>query len=171
MRKSILRAMVLVSLVILGSNPASTSVLPSAGGGHIWKSYTNVRFRYAICYPEDLLVPQGESPNSDGQKFLAEDGAQLVVFGKNNALRESLKDLLAVTESGLTGASGKVTYKVLKPDWFAVSGQNGETIFYARTRYSHDQFKSFELLYNRSAAAVYEPLIGRLTACFADLAR
>jgi hypothetical protein len=33
---------------------------PSAGH-HAWKSYTDVRFQYAICYPEDLLVPQGES--------------------------------------------------------------------------------------------------------------
>jgi hypothetical protein len=171
MRQLILRATVFVSLVMLGSNPASTSAPPSAGGDHIWKPYTNVRFQYAICYPEDLLVPQGESPNSDGQKFLAKDGAQLVVFGQNNALGESLKDVLTVTGSRLTGETGKVTYKVLKANWFAVSGQNGETVFYARTRYSRDQFKSFELTYNRSAAAVYEPLIGRLTTCFADLAR
>jgi hypothetical protein len=170
MRQSILGKMVFVSLVMLGSSLGSASSQLAAGADHIWKSYINVRFHYAICYPEDLLIPQGEPPNSDGQKFLAKDGAQLIVFGRNNALGESVKDVLAVTASRLTGASGKVTHQVLKPNWFVVSGQNGHTVFYARTRYDHDQFKSFELTYDRSAAAVYEPLIGRLTSCFADIA-
>jgi hypothetical protein len=130
-----------------------------------------MRYQYAICYPADLMIPQGESPDNDGQKFLAKDGAQLVVFGQNNALNESLKDALADTESRLAGASGKVTYKVLKSNWFVVSGQNGQTVFYASARYNRDQFTSFELTYNHSVAEVYEPLIGRLTTCFADLAR
>ena len=50
-----------------------------------------------------------------------------------------------------------------------VSGQNGPIIFYAKVFYSRGQFKSFELTYNDSAAAVYEPLIRRVAVCFADL--
>jgi hypothetical protein len=46
---------------------------------HTWKTYTNVTFQYHICYPADLLVPQGEPDNSDGQRFLAHDGAELIV--------------------------------------------------------------------------------------------
>jgi len=137
---------------------------------HLWKSYTNVRFQYAICYPEDLLHPQGESPSSDGQKFLARDGAQLIVFGQNNALSESLRDALADTSSRLAGAIGRVTYKVARASWFVVSGQNGKTIFYAKTLYSHDQFKSFELTYNQTETRTYEPLIAHLAGCFVDLA-
>jgi len=167
MRLSILRAVILVSFVMLTSGSAQEC----DAGHHVWKSYTNVRFQYAICYPEDLMIPQGESPNNDGEKFFAKDGGRLIVFGQNNALSESLEDELADTESRLAGASGKVTYKVLKPNWFIVSGQNGQTVFYARTSYNGEQFKSFELTYNRSAAEVYEPMISRLTTCFTDLGR
>jgi hypothetical protein len=135
-----------------------------------WRTYTNVRFQYTVCYP-DGLVPQGEADNSDGQKFLAADGAELIVYGRNNVLNEPLRDVLAAIGSRLAGASGEVTYKVLKPDWFVVSGRNGATVFYAKTLSSHGQFKSFELTYAASAAAVYDPVIGRLAACFADLAR
>jgi hypothetical protein len=170
MCRTILRAVVFVSVSILISDLASTSARESTAGDHVWKSYTNVRFQYAICYPEDLLIPQGESPNSDGQQFLAKDGGQLLVFGQNNALEQSLKHALAYTEARLIGASGKITYMVLNPHWFVVSGQNGQTVFYGKTLYSHDQFKSFELTYNHSAAAMYEPLIGRLSTCFVDLA-
>jgi hypothetical protein len=136
-----------------------------------WKGYTNVRFQYSLCYPDGLLVPQGESANSDGQKFLAGDGGQLIVYGHNNVLNEPLRDAFAAAGSRLAGPSGKVTYKVLRPDWFVVSGTNGATVFYAKTLYSHGQFKSFELTYGAAAAAVYEPVIRRLAACFADLAR
>jgi hypothetical protein len=167
MRLSIPGAAILVSYVML----KNISAQESNADYHVWKSYANIRYHYAICYPEDLLIPQGESPNNDGQRFIAKDGAQLLVFGQNNALAESLKDALADTESRLAGPSGKVTYKVLKPHWFVVSGKSGQTVFYARTDYNRDQFKSFELTYNQSAAEVYEPLIRRLTTCFADLAQ
>jgi hypothetical protein len=135
-----------------------------------WETYTNVRFEYAVCYPDRLLIPQGESDNGDGQKFLATDGGQLIVYGSNNALDESLRERFAATGSRLAGASGKVSYKVLKPDWFVVSGQNGATVFYAKTLYSRGQFKSFELTYSESAAAIYEPVVRHLAGCFADLA-
>lgn len=170
MGRSILCAM-FGSFVMLSGTLTSASAHAPSASAHAWKRYTNVRFQYSICYPEDLLVPQGESPNSDGQKFLAKDGAQLVVFGRNNAMGESLRAALASTEARLTDSSGKITYKALRPNWFVVSGQNGNTYFYARTQYSRGQFKSFEFTYDHSAAAIYKPLIGRLASCFADLAR
>ena len=66
----------------------------AATADHAWKTYTNVRFQYKICDPADLLLPQGESGNSDGQTFLANDGGKLVVYRRNNALNDSLKDTL-----------------------------------------------------------------------------
>jgi hypothetical protein len=139
---------------------------------HNWLKYVNVRFQYAICYPQHLLVPQGESENSDGQRFLSnEEDAQLVVYGTNNALNESLRQRLSDTQSRLAGPAGKVTYKVQKANWFVVSGQSGESIFYAKTLFSHGQFKSLELTYDRSSAALYDSLVGRFVSCFTDLAR
>jgi len=138
---------------------------------HVWKVYTNVRFQYKICYPEDLLVPQGEAENSDGRRFVAKDGGKLIVFGQNNALDETLSDRFEDTVSRLAGASGAATYKVIKPNWFVASGQNEQTIFYTKTLLGHQQFKSFELTYNKSTSGVYKPVIGRIVSCFADLAR
>jgi len=142
-----------------------------AADHHTWKVYTNVRFQYSICYPEDLLAPQAEAGNSDGRKFLAKDGAKLIVFGQNNALNETLQDALDDTASRLTGASGKVTYKAVKPDWFVVSGENGQSIFYAKTLYAHEQFKAFELTYSSGASAVYKPIVSRLASCFVSTGR
>jgi hypothetical protein len=135
---------------------------------HKWNVYTNVRFHYSVCYPQDLLSPLGEAENSDGQTFLAKDGAKLVVFGQNNSLNEPLEDRLTDSASRLTGTSGKVTYRVIKPAWFVVSGQTGQSVFYAKTLYAGEQFKSFELTYGISESSVYKPIIGRLAGCFVN---
>lgn len=163
-------------LILVSALTGAGLALGGPGEGndrHSWKTYTNVRFQYRICYPANLMVPQGEPDNGDGQKFLAHDGAELIVYGSNNALDESLKKTFVDIGSRLAGPSGKVTYKMLKANWFVVSGQNGQTVFYAKVLYnSHDdQFKSFELTYDRSKSALYEPLIGHLATCFTDLAR
>ena len=156
-----------IILLALVSGVLHSQVPPVAH--HTWKTYTNVRFTFATCYPEDLLIPQGEAENSDGQTFLAKDGAKLLAYGRNNALNQSLKDALEDTVSRLVGVSGMVTYKVIKPNWFAVAGQNKQTSFYAKTIYDRGQFKSFELAYDSSLFGVYKPVIHRLVSCFADL--
>jgi hypothetical protein len=151
--------------------PRRMGAQEAAGEQHAWKTYTNVRFQYSICYPEDLLSPQGEAENSDGQKFIGRDGAQLIVFGSNNALNQSLKERLSETSARLAGRSGKVTYQAVKPKWFVVSGVNGPAIFYAKVFFSREQFKSFELSYSPSSAAIYKPLMAKLAGCFTDLAQ
>ena len=162
----------LAACIVLGLGAGI--VLPRApvlaADNHTWKVYTNVRFQYSICYPEDILVPQGESENSDGQKFLAKDGAKLIVFGRNNPLNEQVKDAFEDTASRLAGP-GKVTYKVIRPGWFVVSGENGNSLFYAKTLYAHEQFKSFELNYDSSASTVYKPVLTRLAGCFVNTGR
>ena len=93
------------------------------------------------------------------------------MYGNNNALNETLRRVLSETGRRLAGSSGRVTYKVQKANWFVLSGQSGQSIFYAKALLSHGQFKSFELTYDRAAASLYDPLVGRFASCFRDLAR
>ena len=151
----------------LGTKPSPE---PGPTATHLWKSYANGRFQYSICYPADLLVPQGEPTNADGERFLAKDGAQLLAYGSHNALGDRLQDAMATASSRLAGDNGRVTYKVLEPKWFVISGQNGARVFYAKTVLNHDQFKSFELTYDRANAAMYAPIVTRIAHCFADIA-
>jgi hypothetical protein len=137
-----------------------------SNGIHSWKTYTNVRFQYSTCYPQDLLVPQGEADNSDGQAFLAKDGAKLLVYGRNNDLKQTTKEVSEETASRLKGSSGKVTHQTIRPRSFVVSGVNKGNTFYEKTVYDRGQFKSFEITYDSSLSAVYGPVIQKLSACF-----
>jgi hypothetical protein len=147
--------------------PGASAAAAPASDDAAWATYANSRFAYSICYPKNLLNPQGESPNGDGQKFLAKDGAQLLVYGSNNALNESINDVFNRTASRLAGTSGKVTYKAIKPAWFVLSGQTSNTIFYAKTLYAKDLLLSFELTYDNSQSSVYNPVAAKLGSCFA----
>src|SRR5205823_13499405 len=50
-----------------------------------YKTYANARFKYSISYPTDLLIPQGESENGDGQVFREKSGSdEMRVYGSYN---------------------------------------------------------------------------------------
>ena len=40
-----------------------------------YKTYVNARFKYSISYPADVLIPQGEAENGDGQIFREKYGS------------------------------------------------------------------------------------------------
>ena len=54
----------LLSLLILSSPLAAVET---------FQTYHNSRFDYSIDYPANLLFPQGEAPNGDGQIFASAD--------------------------------------------------------------------------------------------------
>jgi hypothetical protein len=139
--------------------------------GHSWERYTNVRFQYGICYPKDVLSAQREADNSDGRKFTGKDGAELAVWGSNNALDSTLKKEADETAKRLAGPTGRVTYRAARSNWVVISGENGTRLFYGKIVYNRkaDQFKEFEMTYDKSQAALYNPIVGKISGCFADL--
>ncbi len=132
-------------------------------------TYHNVRFDYSIDYPKDVLFPQGEADNGDGQKFLAKNAdASLLVYGSNNSLGQSLEEIYLEESRGGTPDHPKkvVTYKVLKNNWFVVSGYNSGKIFYQKTIFNAGQFKTFLFEYNESQKKFYGPITKRLMKSF-----
>jgi len=143
--------------------PAAAATAPDES----WKDYVNVRFGFAICYPEGLLIPQGEADNADGQSFKAEDGAELSAFGTNNALGRSLRQEASERARRYAGSKGRITYHLAEPERNIVSGDDGaSSFFYAKTLARDDQFVTFRLKYPKAAAARYKPVVERLSQCF-----
>jgi hypothetical protein len=137
----------------------------------VYDTYHNDRFDYSIDYPKEVLFPQGESDNSDGQKFLSKDAnASLIVYGSNNALNQSLEDLYREESRGGTAENPQkvVTYKTLKDNWFVVSGYNSGRIFYQKTIFHDDVLKTFLFEYDESEKARYDPIVKRLATSFTD---
>lgn len=124
------------------------------------KTYQNARFDYSISYPAKILFPQGEATNGDGQRFLSKDGqAELIVYGSHNALDQTLKDVFLEEQRQTEEHPHRtVTYKLLKTDWFVVSGVDGETIFYQKTMLKHGIFKTFRITYPKTQKSTFDPI-------------
>jgi hypothetical protein len=124
-------------------------------------TYSNARYRFSISYPGDLLVPQGESDNGDGQRFTSRDGsASLAAFGSNRLDRSLQEEFSSAQENR------NVTYKVLKRDMFVVSGTENGKIFYQKTLLRGDVFKTFILEYDERERGVYDAVTTRVARSF-----
>ncbi len=134
-----------------------------------YSTYSNARFSYAISYPPGLLTPQGEPDNGDGQKFLSRDGqVEMIVYGSENASDHSLRDLYnsQLRREGNDKSIRQVTYKVLKGNWFVVSGYEGDRVYYQKTIFSGGIFKTFRIEYDKSRADVFDKVTKKIAASF-----
>lgn len=130
-----------------------------------YKTYTNARFKYSIVYPADLLIPQGESENGDGQVF-KEKGSSSVemrVYGGYNVLNQTLRSRY---EELTRKWSNGVTYKVLRKDWFVVSALVNGKIHYQKTILRGDTFKTFEIEYDAVRGSTYNDVTDRVAKSF-----
>ena len=130
-----------------------------------YTTYTNARFKYSISYPSDLLIPQGEAENGDGQVF-KEKGSSSVemrVYGSYNALHETLRNRY----EKLAREWGKgVTYKVIRQDWFVVSAMVNGKIHYQKTILRKETFKTFEIEYDAVRGSTYNDVTDRIAKSF-----
>lgn len=136
-----------------------------------FKKYGNVRFGYEISYPETILLPQGEAENGDGQRFLSKEGdVEMLVWGSNNALDETLKSNFQkdTKEKTREHPDKRVTYKRLKGNSYVVSGYIGEKIFYQKTMYIRDvdAFFTFYISYPKTKKTNYDPVVSKISKSF-----
>ena len=132
--------------------------------GHRYKTYANARFDYSISYPADLLIPQGEADNGDGQAFRSHDSrAEMRVWGQNNFNNETLRDSFTKT---LNEWGAGLRYKVIKNDWFVVSALVNGRVHYQKTFSHRGVFKTFLIEYDATGRATYDPIAARVSKSF-----
>jgi hypothetical protein len=136
----------------------------SAAQAPAYKTYTNARFAYSISYPANLLKPQGEAENGDGQAFRSADGqAELRVWGGYNVNKDSLR---AVYDQAVNEWGAGVSYKMMKQEWFVVSALVNGKIHYRKTMLRKDVLKTFEIEYDESQKATYDSITARVAKSF-----
>ena len=135
---------------------------------HQYRTYHNARFNYSISYSADLLIPQGESINGDGQRFVSRDGrTELLVYGSYNSLDQTLREVFEQETGRSTEHPNRlVTYKVLHDDWFVVSGTENRRIFYQTTMLRDSTFKTFRIEYDESQKQTFDSITAFIARSF-----
>lgn len=147
-------------------------VAPCFGGNIQYNTYTNVRYAFRVLYPSGVLIPQGEADNGDGQRFISKDKkVVMVASGINNPEPEeySLKSRYNDDIKENKDYPGRrVTYKKLTKNWYVVSGNEGENIFYLKVIYKHnmEQFVTVMITYPKSQRAFYDPIVATISSNF-----
>ena len=132
-----------------------------------YKTYYNPRFEYSISYPVGILYPQEIAANGDGRKFLSKDNQTvMLVYGQENVQRQTLSQLYK-EESREDSHTGKVvTYKMLKNNWFVVSGYEDGRVFYQKTIYRNDEFLTSRIEYPEAQKEVFDSITATIAKSF-----
>ena len=147
----------------LGAAAAHQTILATPQNDY--KTYTNARFKYSISYLADLLIPQGESENGDGQVFKEQgpSSVEMRVYGGYNVSKETLRSRYAEL---IRKWSSGITYKVIRRDWFVVSAMVSGKIHYQKTILRGDVFKTFEIQYDAVRGSTYNDVTDRIAKSF-----
>ena len=142
--------------------------LDAARSGDDWVVHQNARYGFSISYPASLFAIEKTSEAGDGHIFYAAklDARLLagVLVNQDDHSPASYLDFIANRSyPGYT-----ISYRKLGSSWFALSGQNGEKIFYEKVQFSCSGrlISSFAVIYPISSRTVINPVIERMEDSF-----
>jgi hypothetical protein len=139
-----------------------------------YNTYINQSFGISIEYPTNILNPRAKSEKDDVIEFHSKDDEDvlLIVSGMDNIKSKILESSYQEnTRAWKTENPRKaIKYKLLKDNWFVVSGfnagVNSRIIFYQKTIFNNNQFKSFYFQYPESMKSFYDPIVKRMSDSF-----
>ena len=154
--------------VLIAAAVLLAGVLPSfpAQDSHNWKTYTNERFGFSVCYPSDLLHPGVAPDNNGGRTFIGFDGGRLAAWGSWNAMGSTLAESANEDKKRFAEGAGKITYSLVRNDFYVISGTSGDQTFYNHTAFANGKFSAVELTYPTAESARWNPIVARVSQCF-----
>ena len=136
------------------------------------ESYCNHKFYYCIDYPVELLYPEGEAENGDGQAFKSADGSTLLLVYRDfrdNMYPENTFTIETAFKEDLKSHSKPpktISYKTCTNDFFVISGHNNGKIFYQKTILADGQLVTSILEYNDNEKEIYNAVAERIFKSF-----
>ena len=134
-----------------------------------WKLYHNERFDFCVDYPRNFLAEIGESENHDGNIFAtANKSSEMRASGIFNVLEETIEEAFESATKNNTYYVDEqiISYKQQKDNWFVVSGNYNESIFYVRTILEGDTFYTLYFEYHSSEKERFKEIIEHTTQDF-----
>jgi len=129
-------------------------------------AYENARFGTRFALPAHMFTAIDPPPaNSDGIRFLSDDGAALSIFGQFNVFNETPEQMRQRLAGYRAENAESVTYEAAGDDWLVLSGFSGTDIYYERYEFGRDAVVHGAVLVHPAAdKARYQ----RLVASFAE---
>lgn len=156
-----MRRPALLALTALAAIAAQISAASGKNDG--WRTYINPRFGTIADYPAAIFTKLEPPPeNGDGQAFTDKDGtAKLSIYGSFNSLDNTPRSYV----DELIRPRDAIAYEHVAKNFFAVSGQRGETIWYQRCNFQGTDtgtIHCFVLEYPAKQKSQWDPIVARI---------
>ncbi len=154
------------ALLALTALAAIAAQLPAASAREDgWRTYINPRFATIADYPAAIFTRLEPPPeNGDGQTFTDKDGtAKLSIYGSFNSGDYTPRSYV----DELIRPRGAIAHERIAKNFFAVSGQRGETIWYQRCNFQGGGMgviHCFVLEYPAKQKPQWDPVVARIAA-------
>lgn len=84
----------------------------------------------------------------------------------NNALEQKLPEIYSDESNSAEKKGIKISYKLLKPGYFVLSGSGGGKVFYEKTVLVKDTVKTLRVQYPESGKNAMDPVVEKMSVCF-----
>jgi len=159
----LLLSVTMLSLVVVGGCGVSNNCLEEK---HKFNVYHNDRFQFSVIFPVDILEPQGEPDNGDGQIFISGDKkTKLIASGRHNAMDDTIEYAFKEACRGtLDDAKDReVTFKVQKDNWYIVFGIENGKYFYEKRFLVDGVFKGFWIEYPQTMQKEFGLIVEKIS--------
>ncbi|KYH03644.1 serine protease [Bradyrhizobium sp. DOA1] len=126
-----------------------------------WKIVTEPTSGARLGIP-GKLVPQ-QASDANGSKWTSPTGTVQVVLSRRKEVNPTSAKL-ADLEKEPSGR--KVDYTVVKPDFFVLSGLQGQKKFYVRGTFKGDEVRTMTILYDQATENTVEPVVIAMSSAF-----
>lgn len=125
-----------------------------------YEEYYNPRFDFSVSYPS-FFKRKYEAANQDGCEFEFGNNYSMRVYGMNNVLEKTIKELFKDSKKSTD------TYSTSKDNWFIVSGVNEQgNIYYRKTILEDEVEYVVELVYPQAKKTEYDAVVKKVISSF-----
>lgn len=127
-----------------------------------YKLYQNKRYCFSIEYP-DIFDEKYGSENGDGYTFINNTkNVRLVVYGSNNTFQTDAKSSF----NEAIASCPNVNYQFQKDNWYVISWQEGDTMYYEKCVIGSGSLNCFTISYPASDEKLYDEIVEKLFKSF-----
>jgi hypothetical protein len=165
--KTIISLAATITVFLLSAHHVDSEAKTLSNTRITYLTYNNERYDYSIDYPLGVLYPQGEALNGDGQRFLSKDKrGKAFVAAWGNALFHTMKQEMNEDIDPKSNPKRIVTYRILKKNWFVLSGYEDGKIFYEKMLLKHGFFYDYGIDYPKDQKRLWDPVVRRMARSF-----
>lgn len=151
-----------LALLTMAVPPAGAAAQDRHAADADWRTFTDPRFGTRVEFPAGIFTrPDGDPAQGTGLRLRTEDGrAQLSIYSLPN---DRGFTPAAYLRANLQVPRKSLHYRRVTPDFFAISADHRDLIYYSRCNFSRAAIHCIYLIYPRREKRAWDGIVTRVS--------